>query len=553
MVDSCRMKKNALMPWLLAALSALMLLLPFSIAGPVPWWRTLFAWVALVPLLIALLKRKAIEPKRYLFRSALLAYITGVLWYLGNCYWIYQTMFFYGGIPALGSAGILLAYSLILGLYFACFGFLVSLIAKSSRSILPPLIAAPFLWVALEFAASRITSVPWDQLGYSQVDNYLLSGLATFTGVYGLSFILVSASSIVSAFISHAESLRYRFAVLCAGAGLIVVLGSGHFFPPPPQPTQANAVLMQPNLSVKGDSAWDADVYDANVADFSRLSKQTCGTYIAGLPETNAPREVTPCTNSPAKTDLIAWPEAPTAFHDIDPHFQEVMGRLATETGASVIVGNVGVETKPGGFTIFNSAAVFSPQGNYVGRYDKIHLVPFGEYVPFKDLLFFAGHLTRNVSDFGRGEYRKVFRSGGHRYGVFICYESIFADEIRQFAVNGAEVFVNISDDGWYGNTSAPWQHLNMARMRAIENRRWILRDTNNGTTTIIDPYGRPTVSIPRNIRGSLAGRYGFRDDVTFYSAHGDVFALLCAIIAIALSAWAAKTVVLAPKDSLDR
>src|SRR4051812_17370938 len=161
MVDFWPMRKNALIPWLLAILSAFLLLLPFSIAGPVPWWRTLFAWVALVPLLIAILDGTYVEAKRHLLRSALLAYLTGVLWYLGNCYWIYQTMFFYGGISAIASAGILLAYSLILGLYFACFGLLVSLIAKSSRSIVRPLIAAPFLWVALEFAASRITSVPW--------------------------------------------------------------------------------------------------------------------------------------------------------------------------------------------------------------------------------------------------------------------------------------------------------------------------------------------------------------------------------------------------------
>ncbi len=541
------MKKNALMPWLLAALSALLLLLPFSIAGPVPWWRTAFSWVALIPLMLALLDEKGIEPKRLLLRGALLAYLTGVLWYLGNCYWIYQTMFFYGGISAIASAAILLGYSLVLGLYFGCFGFLISLIRKSSRGVLRPLIVAPFLWVALEFAASRITSVPWDQLGYSQVDNYWLTSLAPYTGVYGLSFILVSAASLISfTLIDHAASLRYRIAVLGSGVGVIIVLQMGHLFAPPAQPTQATAVLMQPNLSVKSSSAWDETLYDANVAEFSKLSKQTCGTYLGGLPETNAPAVVTPCTDPMAKPDLIAWPEAPTAFHDIDPRFQQIMHDLATETGASVISGNVGIETKGGGYTIFNSAAVFSPQGDFVGRYDKIHLVPFGEYVPFKDLLFFAGHLTRNVSDFGRGAYRKVFRTGGHRYGVFICYESIFADEIRHFAVNGAEVFVNISDDGWYGETSAPWQHLNMARMRAIENRRWIVRDTNNGTTTIIDPYGRPTVSIPRNIRSSLSGRYGFRDDVTFYSAHGDVFALLCAIIAIALTARAAKTVVLA-------
>src|SRR5450631_785210 len=528
------MRKNVLIPWLQAALSAVLLLLPFPIAGPVPWSKTAFAWVALIPLLMALLDRKGVIPKRYLLRATFLAYLTGVLWYLGNCYWIYQTMFYYGGISPIASAAILLGYSLVLGLYFACFGFLVSLIGKSSRRILPPLIAAPFLWVALEFAASRITSVPWDQFGYSQVDNYWLTSLAPFTGVYGLSFILVMASAtIVSALIDHAESLRYRFAVLGTAVGVTGLLQLGHLFPPPPQPTQATAVLMQPNLSVKGTSAWEQTLYDANVAEFSRLSKQTCGTYIGGLPQTNARAVVAPCVDRLTKPDLIAWPEAPTAFHDIDPRFQEVMHNLATETGASVIAGNVGIETKAGDYTIFNSAVVYSPQGDFVGRYDKIHLVPFGEYVPFKDLLFFAGHLTRNVSDFGRGEYRKVFRTGGHRYGVFICYESIFADEIRQFAVNGAEVFVNISDDGWYGETSAPWQHLDMARMRAIENRRWIVRDTNNGTTTIIDPYGRPTVSIPRNIRSSLSGRYGFRDDVTFYSAHGDVFAILCAIIAI--------------------
>ncbi len=123
--------------------------------------------------------------------------------------------------------------------------------------------------------------------------------------------------------------------------------------------------------------------------------------------------------------------------------------------------------------------------GARVGRYDKIHLVPFGEYVPFQNLLFFAHKLTGRVSSFTRGDERKVFRLNGHRYGVFICYESVFADEVRQFAQLGAEVLVNISDDGWYGDTSAPWQHLNMARMRAIENRRWILRDTNNGVTAV--------------------------------------------------------------------
>ena len=120
-----------------------------------------------------------------------------------------------------------------------------------------------------------------------------------------------------------------------------------------------------------------------------------------------------------------------------------------------------------------------------------------------------------------------------HRYGVFICYEAVFADEVRQFARMGAQVLVNISDDGWYGDTSAPWQHLNMARMRAIENRRWLLRDTNNGVTASIDPYGRVLQSIPRHLSGCVAARFGFNSQITFYTAHGDVFAWLCAILAL--------------------
>jgi apolipoprotein N-acyltransferase len=135
-----------------------------------------------------------------------------------------------------------------------------------------------------------------------------------------------------------------------------------------------------------------------------------------------------------------------------------------------------------------------------------------------------------------------VFTVGGHRYGVFICYESVFGDEVRQFARQGAEVLVNISDDGWYGDTSAPWQHLNMARMRAIENRRWILRDTNTGVTASIDPYGTVRQSIPRHAVGALAARFGYGSEMTFYTEHGDWFAYACAILSLGMMGWAMRT-----------
>ena len=143
---------------------------------------------------------------------------------------------------------------------------------------------------------------------------------------------------------------------------------------------------------------------------------------------------------------------------------------------------------------IYNSAAFVSPDGEWVARYDKIHLVPFGEYVPFKHIFSFAGGLTKEVGDFSHGISREPLDAGGRKLGVFICYESIFPDEIRQFATNGAQVFVNISNDGWYGDSGAYAQHLKQARMRAVENDRWLLRDTNTGVTAAIDPFGRVVV-----------------------------------------------------------
>jgi apolipoprotein N-acyltransferase len=185
----------------------------------------------------------------------------------------------------------------------------------------------------------------------------------------------------------------------------------------------------------------------------------------------------------------------------------------------------------------------FAADGSEVGRYDKIHLVPWGEYVPYPKFFVFARKLTGKVASYTPGTTRNVFllqsaNGESHRYGVFICYESVFADEVRHFALNGAEVLVNASDDGWYGDTSAPWQHLNMARMRAIENRRWILRDTNDGVTASIDPYGRVRQSIPRHRVDALPAEFGFRSDITFYTAHGDVFAWLCAILSIGVAGW---------------
>ncbi len=528
--------------WAAAALSAGLLELPFPLAGPLPAWRTAFAWFGLVPLICAVLKASAARQPRPLRRGFLLAYLCGVLWYLGNCYWVRDTMLRYGDMPSLAPTLLLVGFSLVLGTYFGLFGLGVALVRRATGDARLALIAAPFLWAGLELAAARITSVPWDQLGYSQVDNFPVSQLAPWTGVYGISFLLVAVNALIAGGVLLERKMGRRIWG-AAGAALLVAGGGGVLIAPPKPAGTATAVLIQPNLDVGAGNDWTAPgEWDRHMAEFARLAGEECKTYIAGIPQTGAPTGEIICPANPTHPDLVVWPESPAPFEEGDPRFEQSMAAVARQAQTPLIVGAIGEDYSPQQqlLNYYNSAMVIGADGQRIGRYDKIHLVPFGEYIPFQKWLTFARKLTGRVSTFSRGQERKVFRLNGHRYGIFICYEAVFADEVREFAELGAEVLVNISDDGWYGDTSAPWQHLNMVRMRAIENRRWILRDTNNGVTAVIDPYGRVRESIPRHQVDALPAEYGFRDDVTFYTAHGDVFGWGCVLLSLGMVAWSA-------------
>ena len=535
--------------WAAAGLSAGLLELPFPLAGPLPPWRSAFAWFGLVPLLWAVLSSQESEAPKPLRRAFLISYVCGVLWYAGNCYWVRDVMLQYGGMPPLAPELLLLGFSLVLGAYFGLFGLALALVRKATKSNGLTLAAAPVFWAALELAASRITSVPWDQLGYSQVDNALVNQLAPWTGVYGISFLLVAVNALIAAGLVLSSRSKK---LICASTGVVAFAAglTGLMLQPPHAPTSATAVLIQPNLDVGASGLWsDSAEWNKHIATFAKLADQQCKTYIAGIPQTGATSGEIVCPPYPTHPDLVAWPESPAPYFEGDPRYQQAVAQIAQATKAPLVVGSFGMSYSPeAGWSDFNSAIVMSPTGARVGRYDKIHLVPFGEYVPFSRLLFFARKLTGKVSKFNRGEDRKVFRlatqsGASHRYGVFICYEAVFADEVRQFAQMGAEVLVNISDDAWYGDTSAPWQHLNMARMRAIENRRWILRDTNNGVTAAIDPYGRVRQSIPRHVEDALPAQYGFRDDDTFYTDHGDMFAFACAILGLVAAGWSGRKI----------
>lgn len=526
-------------PILLGLLSAILLDLPFPIAGPLPPWRAAFSWIALLPLLYGLLMPCSVQAPRYLRRSALAGYVCGVLWYILNCYWIYDTMHLYGNVPPPGALAILVLYSMVLGLYFAIFGFLIALYRKAFGGNVFPLALAPFFWAAIELAAAHITSVPWDQLGYSQVDNFLLTRLAPFTGVYGVSFILVAGNALLAAAIL-ARSIHMRLRIGVGAVLLIALLQLGSFFQANPSATSTFAVMLQPNLDVGTDNVWPGPVWDENASWILEQSRLTCTPAYIGMPMPSAKIQQQECSQNVPPPGVVVWPEAQSPLGSDDPRTVSLLRNMATTAHAPVVAGMLGHDRTG----TYNSGVFTAPDGNILGRYDKIHLVPFGEYVPYRSVFFFAKHLTQQLVDLQRGTYRKVFSAGGHTFGIFICYESIFADEVRQFAINGAQVFVNISDDGWYGDTSAPWQHLNMARMRAIENDRWILLDTNNGITTAIDPRGRATVSAPRNVRTSLVARYAYNDDLTFYTRYGDLFAMLCGIITLAALARALRRTV---------
>jgi apolipoprotein N-acyltransferase len=531
----------------MAVLSGVLQVLPFPIAGPTPLWRTAFCWIALLPLLWALLGNNKTGNPLTLRQGAVLGHVCGVIWYLGNCYWIYQTMYLYGGLAKPIAAGILVLFCLYLGLYHALFGTLIAAFRRRfGRQA--TLILVPFAWVAVELARARITGLPWDPLGNTQVDNRLLTRLAPITGVYGLSFVIAAVNALWLSRIRIREHRFTRPALTVAGVGIILlyIAGLRLIANPEATPTTATATLVQENIEVGAANTGPQPTTQQFLESFAYLSRYPSPRFLLGIPELpdtpsvylirNQPpvEGADPSAPTPTPTDLIVWPESPAPFADNDQQIRSALSALAREAQVPVIAGNIGFEpdtTSKSGYTLYNRASFITPDGTFAGHYDKMHLVPFGEYVPYKEFFFFAKDLLNEVGTFEPGAQRTIFKTGGHNYGVFICYESIFGDEMRHYAQQGADVLVNISNDGWYGNTSAAWQHLNMVRMRAIENHRWILRSTNTGVTAAINPYGRVTAAAPRHQRTSIRVHFAYEDYLTFYSRHGDLFAYACAFI----------------------
>lgn len=510
--------------WVLALVSSGLQILVFPKAG-----LYFLCWIAVAPLIYGLLRGRGGEGELVdaegrslrpftLRQGFLIGWASGIVWYLGTSYWIYPVMNGYGNLNAFASALITLGFCLYMGLHHGVFALLVVLMARrSSLGNRKPLFLAPFFWVALEFFRDRVIGDPWLPLGGSQIDNVPFARIAEVTGVYGLSFaVMLVNCAFVAAFLLFG---RRRFNLLVSACAAAVALQMGVFAKAEPFVATREAVLVQENVPVLDQAAWTPQFYDQTIGSLALLS----------VNERKKPQ---------AQSDpgLIVWPESPAPFFINDPRLQPWLTAIAQDTNSYLIIGSVGVTESKAGHAqpqLLNSALVVDLHGRALGHYDKIHLVPFGEYVPFKDVLFFAEKLTREVGDFARGTDRHVFEVNGMKVSVVICYESIFPDEVRQFTANGAQVLINISNDGWYGETGAPFQHMQMARMRAIENHRWLLIATNSGITASIDPYGRIVKQAPRNVRTALTVPFAPLIESTFYVRNGDVFAWICVVISI--------------------
>jgi apolipoprotein N-acyltransferase len=457
----------------LALLSALLLVLLF------PGFNlTWLAPIALTPILIACAREPSWK-RRWFY-----GWTAGVIFWCGVCPWIEFVMDVHGGMGPWGGWGTFVLFGLYKGLHMAVFATLAGLLMPRWWAI--PAVAA--LWTGIE-RTHGFFGFAWLDLGNAGIDMSWPMRLAPITGVYGLSFAFAMLSCAVALLLVRRPRRELVWLVVL----LVPIALPGA---PGPAAGSRRALLVQPNIDT--ELQWTED----NVRDTEQK--------LASL-------------SRAASADLILWPEVPAPFYVTDAQFRDYAARIAQGAGTPFLLGAVGFtrQREP-----LNSAVMMNPSGKVVDRYDKINLVPFGEFIP--PMFGWVNRITKEIGDFVPGERVVVFPLDGHKLGAFICYESVFPDLVRQFVRGGAEVLVNLSNDGYFGHSAAHQQHLEIVRMRAAENRRWILRATNDGITAAIDPAGRVVERIPAFTQTAGLLPYDYEQNETAYTRHGDWFAWGC-------------------------
>lgn len=510
------------LPWqaMLALLSALMLILAFP-----PFDLPHLIWVALLPLLFVvggdLTGRRAFG----------LGWLTGVVWIYFTDSWIAHSMVFFGNLATTLAYAICLLFAGVLAIFPGLFALGVRQMVRSFGWL--GFGATPFIWVATEWLRQAVTGVTWNSPGITQVGNYRVARLAQFGGVYLVTAEILAVTSVIILATRLRNRATGRVAV---GLGMLAFLL--YFLPGSATPLKGAAgalvsvVGIQPNLSpmVTEDPVQQAAALERSI----QLTREAIGR----TPE--------------KKADLAIWAESPlTLFYDHDPALRGRMESLARETGSYLVLNTVARE----GQNYFNSINLVGPGSEEPGvslpelrRYDKMRLVPFGEYVPFRALLgrfvpaitgdFTAG--TEPVVNLLRLETRRaalltadsstvdpsIERTTNFvRLGGFICYEAAYPDLVRRFVKNGATLLVNVSNDAWFGNTAGARQHLAHARMRAIETDRDIVRVTNSGISALLTAEGQVIDELPQFIAGSQFWQAQARRNLTTYVRYGDWFA----------------------------
>jgi apolipoprotein N-acyltransferase len=475
------------------------------------------AWIALIPLLISLDGR---SPKSG-FR---LGFIFGIVHYLSLMYWLVHTLMTFGHLPVYLSVPLLFLLAAYMAIYPAIFSA-----AFSWAAARPPayLFFMPAIWAALEYIRSFFLSgFPWEFLGYSQYRWLTLIQIADITGVYGVSFLILSVNIVgflvwrVFSGSTSLHALDYRRAA-AGGAAVSVLLvlhtlGYGQWRTliidkAAAKSPASHIAVVQGNVdqSIK----WNPAFQIATTEKYITLSKSAAASH----------------------PDLIVWPETAAPFYFLfNKAPTEIVLRGVRETGTSFLIGSPSFIPKSEDLKhadFFNSAFLIDPSGHVTEKYDKVHLVPFGEYVPLQQWFPFIGKIVEEVGDFKGGQKGQTLNWGKFPLGIQICYEMIFPDLSREMARNHAAFLINMTNDAWYGKTSAPYQHFSMAVFRAIENRRSLIRSANTGISGFIDPVGRILAATPLFEDAVITRSLPALTIESFYTRYGDVFAWICTAI----------------------
>ncbi len=482
-------------------------------------YLSIFSWVCVGVLLLSLFGART----RVAFWCG---FLHGLLFVLTSVPWIAAVLTVHGGLSVAGGWGVLLLIAMAWGMLIGSFAWAVHRLSRQSIGLACG--GAPFLWVTFEFVRAHLPEIsfPWNLLGYPAAANLGLVQLAAITGIYGLSF-LVAGFNALLAWTSASNSLTTRGRITRAVAAMAMLLSAALAGPRFVPQAQAHHFARAVQLNFPEVESYPADWFQGHAADLEEIGRIS----------------LAPASEKP---DLLVWPEAPAPFSFQDSQFAKIASTLAIRFGHPFLAGAIEWKAPVDPSDVaphvsllpYNSALLFDAQGQRVFVYDKVHLVPFGEYEPFPLIHRVVTSVSGDVGGFHKGNKYAVGQlPRGNTFGVFICYEAIYPGEVRRFAASGAQLFINISNDGWFGRSAAAEQHLRMARVRAVENRRWIVRSTNNGFTVSVDPYGRIFEPLPPDVRAPVDLPYDFRADETIYTRFGDCFAWLCVLVSVILVA----------------